>query len=211
MIKICYTTIDLSLESDKLLYYLKRLPTFLRKKIQRYRKPEDFQRVLFGKLLLQNGLEQLGCPSNALEHLQYGKRGKPFLPSGPQFNISYGGKYILCAFNTEGAIGIDLEKIRPIELNDYSFLFKGEVFRSIRQAADPSGAFFENWTIREAILKAEGTAAIEEAKLIQVKETSAIFKEKEWYYKPLLLDSGYLAHWATDVRVGKVIIESTVF
>ena len=211
MIKIYYSQLNSALPTQRLEVYLRRLPSSLQFKIQRYRKTKDVQRVLFGKLLLQNGLEELSDTPIELDQLECSKTGKPYLKDAPDFNLSYSGDYVLCAINTQGRIGIDIEQIRPIDLNDYSFLFHGEVFRSIRQATDPAGAFFENWTIREAILKAEGTASTDEVKNIEIKEGKARFKNRDWFYQPLPVAPGYLAYMATDVPPRNVLIEATTF
>ena len=47
------------------------LPDILAKKINRYRKWEDRQSVLFGKLLLLKGLQEYGFPTNCLKQLEY--------------------------------------------------------------------------------------------------------------------------------------------
>ena len=211
MIKIFHTRLSPPIPAKRLAEYLEDLPFPLQHKIRRYRKTEDLQRVLLGKLLLRHGLQEL-CPALAdLNLVKYSKTGKAFLQGAPQFNLSYAGEYLLCAFHTEGQIGIDIEQIRPIDLDDYPFLFQGEVFRAIRQAADPAGAFFENWTIREAILKAEGCGATEEAKHIVVKNGEATFKGEQWYYQPVPVASGYLAYFATDFLAKDILIEELRF
>jgi len=208
--KVFYTNFDKELSAEMLGDYLMDLPDVLARKINRYRKWEDRQSVLFGKLLLLKGLQEYGFPANCLKQLQYNKMGKPFLSSAPFFNISHADNYVVCAFNTKGRIGVDIEKIKAVELNDYQFLFDKESFRAIRQAADPEGAFFENWTIREAVLKADGHGLTEDVKNITLSNHVAKFKETEWYIKPLVLQIGYLTHLATehlesDFEVRKIV------
>lgn len=187
------------------------LPDILAKKINRYRKWEDRQSVLFGKLLLLKGLQEYGFPTNCLKQLEYNKMGKPYLTSAPSFNISHADNYVVCAFNPKGRIGVDIEKIKSVELNDYQFLFDKESFRAIRQAADPEGAFFENWTIREAILKADGHGLTEDVKNIILSDQIAEYKETQWYIKPLLLQVGYLTHLAIEHQEEAIEVKKIVF
>lgn len=211
MIKVFYTNFDKELSTEMLGDYLMDLPNVLAKKINRYRKWEDRQSVLFGKLLLLKGLAEYGFPANCLKKLEYNKMGKPFLPSAPAFNISHSDNYVVCAFNPNGRIGIDIEKIKSVELNDYQFLFDKESFRAIRQAADPAGAFFENWTIREAVLKADGHGLTEDVKNIILSDHVAEYKETRWYIKPLVLQIGYLTHLATEHPTEEIEVRKIVF
>jgi len=142
LIQIFYTTFTEELASHEMTTLLNELPNPIISKIKRYRRWQDRQSVLFGKLLLLKGLRQFGLPPDCLDNLEYGRMNKPFLADAPAFNITHSGKYVLCAFNTNGLIGIDVEGIRKIDLEDFQFLYDRETYTRIRQAADVEGAFF---------------------------------------------------------------------
>jgi len=182
--------------------YLLQFPDAMSKKIMRYRKWEDRHRALFGKVMLRRGLDEHGLKDFDLKDLRYNKLKKPELPGAVQFNISHAGNVVICAFNTEGVIGVDVEIIKPVILEDYEFIFDTDTFRQLRQAGDQEGAFFEAWTIREAILKAEGSGLTEDAKKIVLKDGIAKFKDQEWFIKPFPVPKQHIAHLATNAPVG---------
>jgi len=168
----------------------------------RYRKWEDRHRALFGKIMLRRGLDDHGLQDFNLKDLIYNKLQKPGLPGAVQFNISHAGNVVICGFNTNGLIGIDVEVVKPITLEDYEFIFDTDTYRQLRQARDQEGAFFEAWTIREAILKAEGSGLTEDAKKIIYKDGKAKFKNQEWFIKTFPVPKHHLAHLATNAPVG---------
>ncbi len=168
----------------------------------RYRKWEDRHRALFGKIMLRRGLDDHGLKDFNLKDLLYNKLQKPALPGPVQFNISHAGNVVVCAFNTEGLIGVDVEFVKPVTLEDYEFIFDTDTYRQLRQARDQEGAFFEAWTIREAILKAEGSGLTEDAKKIVYKDGKARFKNQDWFIKTFPVPKHHLAHFATNAPVG---------
>ena len=88
MIKVFYTNFDSELSSEMLGDYLMDLPDVLAKKINRYRKWEDRQSVLFGKLLLLKGLAEYGFPSNCLKKLEYQLTGRMFIQAQAKLKLT---------------------------------------------------------------------------------------------------------------------------
>lgn len=86
--------------------------------------------------------------------------GKPALPAGPQFNLSHSGDLALCVVTKASAVGVDLERIRPIaEADELARRWLGpEVHPApcVELDAPPGRAFLRRWTMREAYLKALG-------------------------------------------------------
>lgn len=203
-VTIYYHYFDQPLPDDKWQAYLHLLPENIQQKITRYRKWEDQHRALFGKILLLKGLKDFGLEDFKLEDLEYNRLQKPILPGNLQFNIAHAGAVIICGFSTNGEIGVDVEPIRPIQLEDYEFIFDAQTFSGLRQARDQEGAFFEAWTIREAILKAEGSGLTEDAKKIKYQNGKAVFKETDWWVYPIGMVGNYVAHLATRNEVGRL-------
>ena len=88
--------------------------------------------------------------------IERGSRGKPSLPDTKPYNLSHSGDYAVLAVSN-GSVGVDLERIRPIDWNLISARFFHPLERSfLLQSADPLSAFFSIWTLKESYLKAEG-------------------------------------------------------
>jgi 4'-phosphopantetheinyl transferase len=93
----------------------------------------------------------------------YGPHGKPEIranSSGIQFNMSHCGPVAAYAFTQGCEIGVDIERIRPLEAMDdiAARFFERNEASQIRKLPDPDrvAAFFRCWTLKEAFLKANG-------------------------------------------------------
>jgi len=109
--------------------------------------------------------ERLGVAPNAIQ-LGYGPYGKPHLKDTHshsdtlQFNVSHSEDLALFAFSENRAIGIDVEKIRPIYEVD---LLVEKVFSQAERISyrglspnQRERGFFNCWTRKEAFVKASG-------------------------------------------------------
>ncbi len=95
----------------------------------------------------------------------YNSRGKPALsPSrsgrGLHFNLAHSEDLALLAITSVGAIGADVESIRPVkDVDDLVARFfsprESELFQKLPDKQKPP-AFFNLWTRKEALLKATG-------------------------------------------------------
>ncbi|MEL6535358.1 MAG: 4'-phosphopantetheinyl transferase superfamily protein [Bacteroidota bacterium] len=166
-------------------------------KLRRFRRWEDRDLSLVGKLMLQHGLSQLGLPTD-LHAITTESYGRPVLPY-PQldFNISHSGTLVVTAISTSGRIGIDIEQVTAIDLSDFSRFFKAEELDQIRQANDTSEAFFTLWTQKEALIKADGRGLSLDKELIDLQPTQGTIQENTWYLQALAIAKGYQAHIAT--------------
>jgi len=107
---------------------------------------------------------RLGIPPSEIE-LEYGRQGKPSLSRRMpdhtlQFNLSRSEDIAVIALSTDGAVGIDVEAIRPVpEADDIAALcFSASEHQSyckLRPEERLEG-FFRGWTRLEAISKALG-------------------------------------------------------
>lgn len=90
----------------------------------------------------------------------YGTHGKPALPGGPSFNLSDSEDSLAIAVAAEGRIGVDIERLRPIESADgIADRFFHTAERAALQALLPERrdeGFLLAWTRKEAFIKAAG-------------------------------------------------------
>jgi 4'-phosphopantetheinyl transferase len=94
----------------------------------------------------------------------YSDRGKPFLADGSlQFNVSHSGGLALYAIANNRSVGIDIESIRSIEVEQLAQrFFSDREYQQLCKLSDEqqSEAFFTYWTAKEAYLKATGEGLI---------------------------------------------------
>jgi 4'-phosphopantetheinyl transferase len=139
-------------------WYLQQGLTLLsgeqQQQILRYRQLSDQLLHLLGRLLVRRYLLEIGKPLDWQEW-QVSHLGKPFVKSGPQFNLSHAGTRVVAAFSTH-PIGVDLEVEQSLDATMFIRYLHPAEQAFVREAANPTTAFFTVWTRKEALLKALG-------------------------------------------------------
>jgi 4'-phosphopantetheinyl transferase len=186
------------------------MPPGIRASILRYNRWQDRQATLFGKLLLLRALrikfQDAGIQQFHL--LDVTRFGKPFIPGGPDFNISHSEDMIVLAVIQSGAVGIDIEKIRPVNLQDFSQdLPEIANLQEKYDADDVNSLFFDCWTQKEAVLKGYGKGLLAPLEQVAIKEGAACFRESTWFIRKLFIKEGYCCHVATDKILNHVVVE----
>lgn len=189
--------IPASLEQE----YLSEMPPEIRSSIRRYHRWQDRQATLFGKLLLSNFLQSQFPDTwqHKLHTLETNQFGRPFLQSGPDFNISHSGDFILLAVADNGTVGIDIEKIRPISRDDYP---EHITVTSEIHGTDPhqhtDSFFFDCWTKKEAALKGYGSGLSVPLEEVIIRGNKTFIHQSEWHSTKLNICECYSCHIATS-------------
>ena len=106
----------------------------------------------------------LGITPRQVE-LAYLPDGKPVLADHEmaatlQFNLSHSGDWMLLALSQGIALGVDIERVRPLEGQGWALaqLFSAEERELLAAlpAAQRDAAFITAWTLKEAVGKADG-------------------------------------------------------
>ena len=141
-------------------------------RVDRFRLEDDKKRTVVGEMLARKAISEW-CNVPA-ETIQFDKNeyGKPFAVGlAVEFNISHSGDYVVCAVDDK-PVGIDVEKIRPIDLSvakyfctseelvylfghfpcDNEFCYTTDEIVLVR--------FFELWTKKEACAKCIGKGIV---------------------------------------------------
>ena len=95
---------------------LTNIPDENQESIKKFAKLDDSIQVLLADILVRYVVAgELKVSSKTIE-FNHNRYGKPFLKGNYRlyFNVSHYGNWIVCAIDDE-PIGIDIEKIRPIE------------------------------------------------------------------------------------------------
>jgi 4'-phosphopantetheinyl transferase len=196
---LLYATEFLQPLPDELFHrLLDRLPASLRPKILRYRRWEDAHATLLGKHLLRLALQKNSFPAT-INDLLYTDGAKPWLPQGPNFNISHSGNRVVCGLSTNGGVGVDIEFIQPIDFEDFQTQFTHNEWVHIHGAADPTAAFHRFWTAKESLIKADGRGlGIPLLELDVTEYRPIILDGATWTFQSLSLLPGYAFHIATE-------------
>lgn len=190
--------------------YMTMVPARFRASILRYKRWQDRQATLFGKMLLFRALHS-NLSDTAMQKFQYqevGQHGKPFIAGGPEFNISHSGNIVVLALAESGELGIDIEEIRAVNFEEYS-LYLPEITNLHKKldAYHANNLFFDCWTRKEAVLKACGEGLLAPLEQVILKEDTAHFLGKSWFIEKLLIEEGYCCHVATDQPVKQVAVK----
>jgi 4'-phosphopantetheinyl transferase len=135
--------------------------------VKQFIKWDDQTTKIIGRGLLKAVLSKLsGLPMQALV-IDRTSFGKPILmnqlTTPIHFNLSDSADYILLGFATE-PIGVDIEAItNHVDIADIvQSHFANDEQLQMQTAVDPQAFFYEIWTRKEAVLKANGIGLIDD-------------------------------------------------
>jgi len=175
------------------------LPIALRGKILQKKHLKDIQLSVSGKLLLMQVLKEFDLPLS-LSNLEYHTHHRPFFKAGFDFNIAHSGNMVICCGTTNGKVGADIERIQPINFNNYTDYFTGNEWQNILNSDDPTNAFLNFWTRKEAVLKAAGTGFFTPLQEIDVTDDILNYDNCTYYLHQLTLHNAYQCHIAATVE-----------
>lgn len=147
---------------------LASLPAFMREEVTALRRWQDRQARILGRLLLRAGLTRLGLVQAAgLQCWARESSGRPRLAGcAVDFSISHTNGLTVCALHPGRRVGVDVERLAPLDLDELRLAFGAEEWGTIQAAPEPVLALLRLWTAKEAALKADGRGlAIEPAEV----------------------------------------------
>jgi 4'-phosphopantetheinyl transferase len=132
------------------------LPEELAARAGRFRRWQDRQASILGKRLLQLLRRRIGLPE-ALSEMSWTQQGRPFLPGPGDFNISHTDGLVICGWTEAGRIGVDVERIRPIDPAQFASVLSGQEQAAVQASATPGTTLLRIWARKEAVAKAAGS------------------------------------------------------
>ena len=123
---------------------------------RRYRRWQDGQATLLGRLLLRLALIRHGFDPALLGAVTVDAADRPSLPAPLEFNISHTEGLVALITSRNGPVGIDVEYLRPLDPADLGTALTADDRRRIAAAGDPVAAMLHCWTAKEAVVKAAG-------------------------------------------------------
>jgi 4'-phosphopantetheinyl transferase len=211
MIKVYCIKIDIDWGEHELRQKMKFMPLYMRQKAMKYVRWQDRQLYIAGKLLLLKSLEDFTLTKTLrLQDLLYNPFDKPYFNHPFHFNISHSGNIVVCAASTATAIGIDIEKIQPIPITDYTDYFTANEINSINSSNNKTHDFYKIWTKKEALIKCIGKGFGIELSCIETLANGVSYEGTEYYFKEVAVASGYICYIASTVNDIAVTIINTV-
>jgi len=181
------------------------LPELVKKKIMCLHKWQDRQSKVLGYLLMCKGLMERGydLESDYLrDHL-----GRPFVNPYVDFNISHTDGCVVCALTSKGRLGIDIEKIKRIDLEDFRKSMRFEQWKQIDESKNKYKIFYDIWTKKESTLKADGRGLSFPLDKVEIQRNKAILEGKSWFLTKLDISQNYSCHLACDVKDKQIEIK----
>ncbi len=175
-----------------------RVPLAILARMPRYRRWQDLQMGLLGKLLLRAGLRTLGHDPDCLQAMTWSAIGRPALPWSGDFNLSHSGGVVACALSAELRVGLDVERVHAIGADDLARVLTDGERAAIAAAADPSAETCRIWTFKEAVVKADGRGVGIDLQRIDSRRAAVEVDGVTWHVRPLALPAPVACHLATD-------------
>ncbi len=194
MVHVFYCISSERLDDTLYSYFLNKTPPVYQEGIAKFKKWEDRQHRVLGKMLLVKGLEMLGLTGYSLNQLKYTNLKRPYWNGSIDFNISHSGRYVVCVISTIAKIGVDVEEIKDISIIDFTNEFSAEEMKSFLSSDDSLHSFYSLWTKKEAFLKAIGIGLHVPLNKVHVIDNKICWEDREWFLKKLNLDKNYCAH-----------------
>ncbi len=202
---ICYySEIKKKWSESELEEKLKLLPEILQIEAKRKKRWTDRQLSITGKLLLKELIVGLEASQLSLADIKYTDYNRPWFDSSIDFNIAHSGNFVICCGTDTGSIGVDIEQIKPIVLDDYIDYFTSDEWRIILDSENQSDRFFEFWTRKEAIVKAIGTGLHIPLSNIAVINNRVTYNDISYYIQKLIIAKDYQCHLASTEPVAIV-------
>ena len=200
MIICCHSEINRQWDEQELADKLAKLPADLQEAALRKLRWADRQLFIAGKLLVLEVLKDLGRNDLSFAALKYNIHKRPYFDTGIDFNISHSGGKVVCCGTKRGMIGIDIERIKPINLDEYPDYFTRNEWGYINDHANKFESFFSLWTRKEAVLKAIGTGFHTPLNSVDVVEDIVEYDSVNYHIQPVYIAPGYPCFIASTIK-----------
>ena len=175
-----------------------RVPDAILDHMPNYRRWQDVQMGLLGKLLLEQCLVEAGLEPDLVARMSWSDIGRPQLPVPGDFNITHSGGLAACAYDPTGRLGLDAERIQHVPLDELVDALSPREEEGIRRAEDRDTEFCRVWTYKEAVIKADGRGVGIGLSRIDSQDAEVELDGMRWFVRPLTLHPRFACHLATE-------------
>lgn len=195
MVKVYATKITRNVDNREYNRLLEVVSEEKRCRVKKIRKHDDALRTLLAEAMLRViFVKEFGLKNSDIVFYN-NEFGKPFLKSkNIFFSISHSGEWASIAVDCDD-IGVDIEKIRDINLNVAKRFFSMEEYNDMMKMDDKIDYFFTLWTLKESYVKALGKGLYVPLKSFTIKLEKEIKlcgeNKNKFYFKQFYIDDGY--------------------
>jgi 4'-phosphopantetheinyl transferase len=193
-------------------YWVRVIPKSLLSFIHFEREPITLSHSIAGRYLLWQLLVQNGYHNFADFELHKTPEGKIFfLHKIQKFNISHSGDLVVCALSDEFVMGLDIEKILPVPLDDFKNIMSENEWKEI-SGSEGLSAFYRLWTMKEAVCKAEGIGLINELNNLNPEIEGCFFPHSNtfWHLHEIQVPHGYSCHLAVQKKMTNLDLKKII-
>jgi len=192
---------SLSLEQRQALEFF--LQPSEKERIHKFFKKKDSEIFLISRYLLRNILAGYTNVKPAEIIIETSSFGRPRLKypevKNFDFNISHSGDWVVIALDRNCPVGVDVEKIKPIDISIAKDYFaKQELEYLYADKRTELENFYKIWTLKESFVKAigEGMSCPLKSFHFELRNKEKINikikkRNMEWYFKMYNIDPGY--------------------
>ena len=156
-------------------------------RIRSYRRWQDAQLSLLGRVILFKAIEQIYNYDPSSKEILQTKYNKPYFKDDPvQFNISHSGEIVVCAICEKSLIGIDIEIISEISIEDCKWQMRENEWDTIISSDKIEESFFNYWTQKEAVIKANGLGLTIPLTTFEVLDGIAQINDQKFFLKKII-------------------------
>lgn len=185
-----------------------RLDPHVLSKMPNFRRWQDVQMGLVGKLLLGRCLDAAGIDRSVLSDMAWTDSGRPSVPTAGDFNLTHADGLVACAFVDDGRVGIDVEPFARFPAKDLDQVLTENERATIAAAADPGRAWCHVWTFKEAVIKADGRGVAFGLERIDSHADRVEIDGAAWHMRSLDLHPEFGCHLATEHRVRELEVQA---
>lgn len=212
MIYIYYSYLSAENHENVLKNELPKLPFDFREKIRKYQRWQDVQLSVLGRVLLYYGIEKNFSLNPKNPEIKFNPYNKPFFEGDPvYFNISHSAEIVVCAITDVAAIGIDIEKIKDIEIDNFKINMTDAEWIKITFSENKMETFFDYWTQKEAVLKATGKGQSIDLQSFEIIENEVLMNNEKFSLKEIKIDEKYKCYVASKKVSDNIYLEKIIF
>lgn len=194
---ILYAFIKEEHHQELLNRYLNTFSEKFKGDILKYRRWQDAQLSLLGRVLLQYGLKYY----YGIHDFEIGilPNNKPFLKGqNVYFNISHSKNLAICVI-ADFPVGIDVEFLdENINYLDFKPQMTYNEFNKIHYSESKVKSLFSYWTKKEAVLKAHGEGLMIPLESFEISDDECLIGDEKFYLTDVFIDENYYSCVASN-------------